>query len=96
MDEIAILVIMTPMIYPVVIQLGYDGTWFGVLTIMMLLTGMIVPPIGLIGFVVSGLTGIPLGKVFRGLAPFCGALCVAILLLIAFPLLATWLPGLMK
>jgi TRAP-type C4-dicarboxylate transport system permease large subunit len=87
---------MTPMMYPVVIGLGYDGTWFGVLTIMMLLTGLLTPPIGLIAFVVSGITGIPLGKVFRGLTPFWGALCVAIVLVIAFPGLATWLPDLMQ
>ncbi len=96
MDEIAILVIMTPVIYPVVIGLGYDGAWFGVLTIMMLLTGLLTPPIGLIAFVVSGLTGIPLSKVFRGLTPFWAALCVAIVLLILFPRIATWLPDLMR
>jgi tripartite ATP-independent transporter DctM subunit len=96
MDEIAILVIMTPMMYPVVIGLGYDGVWFGVLTIMMLLTGLVTPPIGLIAFVVARLTGIPLGKVYSGLAPFIVTLCVAILLVIFFPSLATWLPDLMK
>lgn len=95
MDEIAILVIMTPIIYPVVIGLGYDGVWFGVLTIMMLLTGLVTPPVGLITFVVAGVTKIPLGTVFRGIFPFVIALSVAILLVIAFPGLATWLPGLM-
>jgi TRAP-type C4-dicarboxylate transport system permease large subunit len=63
---------------------------------MMLLTGMLMPPIGLIAFVVARLTGIPLGKVFMGILPFCGTLCVAILLLIFFPGIATWLPNLMK
>jgi tripartite ATP-independent transporter DctM subunit len=96
MDEIAILVIMTPMIYPVVIGLGYDGVWFGVLTIMMLLTGMLMPPVGLIAFVVARLTDIPLTKVFMGILPFCGTLCIAILLVIFFPAIATWLPDLMK
>jgi tripartite ATP-independent transporter DctM subunit len=96
MDEIAILVIMTPIMYPVVLGLGYDGTWFGVLTIMMLLTGLLTPPIGLIAFVVSGLTGIPLGRIFRSLTPFWAALCVAIGLLILFPRIATWLPDLMR
>ncbi|MFA9430249.1 TRAP transporter large permease [Egicoccus sp. AB-alg2] len=96
MDEIAILVIMTPMMYPVVIDLGYDGVWFGVLTMMMLLTGLLTPPIGLITFVVSGLTGISLSKVFRGLTPFWLALCAAILLVITFPAIATWLPELMR
>lgn len=95
MDEIAILVIMTPIMYPIVIGLGYDGVWFGVLTIMMLLTGLLTPPVGLITFLVARLTGVPLGTVFRGLTPFWLALCLAILLVIAFPPLATWLPGAM-
>lgn len=96
MDEIAILVIMTPIMYPIIIDLGYNGIWFGVLTIMMLLTGLLTPPVGLITFVVSRLSGVPLGKVFRGLTPFWLALCVAIGLVIAFPWLATWLPGAMR
>lgn len=96
MDEIAILVIMTPIMYPIVIGLGYDGVWFGVLTIMMLLTGLLTPPVGLITFLVARLTGVPLGRVFRGLTPFWLALCVAILLVIVFPPLATWLPGAMR
>ena len=94
MDEIAILVIMTPIVYPVVIDLGYDGVWFGVLTIMMLLTGLVTPPVGLVTFVVSGVTRIPLVQVFRRLTPFIVSLSLAILLLIAFPDLALWLPGL--
>lgn len=96
MDEIAILVIMTPIMYPVILDLGYDGIWFGVLTIMMLLTGLLTPPIGLITFLVSGITRVPLGQVFRGLTPFWFALCLAIALVIAFPALATWLPALMR
>ncbi|MDH3679779.1 MAG: TRAP transporter large permease [Acidimicrobiia bacterium] len=93
MDEIAILIIMTPIVYPVVIDLGYDGVWFGVLTIMMLLTGLITPPVGLITFVVSGVTNIELGKVFRATFPFTAALSLAIGLVIAFPGIVVWLPN---
>lgn len=96
MDEIAILVIMTPIMYPIIIDLGYSGVWFGVLTIMMLLTGLLTPPVGLISFLVARLTNIPLGTVFRGLVPFWLALCVAILIMIAVPELATWLPDAMR
>ena len=96
MDEIAILVIMTPMMYPVILDLGYDGIWFGVLTIMFLLTGLLTPPIGLVTFLVSGLTKIPLGTVFRGLTPFWATLIIAIFLVITFPQIATWLPALMR
>ena len=95
MDEIAILVIMTPIMYPVIIGLEYSGVWFGVLTIMMLLTGLLMPPVGLLCFVVSGVTKIPLGDVYRGIFPFVGALAVAIMVVIFFPDLVTWLPGLM-
>lgn len=96
MDEIAILVIMTPIMYPVIIGLGYSGVWFGVLTIMMLLTGLLMPPVGLLCFVVSGVTKIPLQDVYRGIFPFVGALAVAIMMVIFLPDLVTWLPNLMS
>lgn len=95
MDEIAILVIMTPIMYPVIIGLGYSGVWFGVLTIMMLLTGLLMPPVGLLCFVVSGVTKIPLRDVYRGIFPFVGALSVAIMAVIFLPDLVLWLPELM-
>jgi tripartite ATP-independent transporter DctM subunit len=96
MDEIAILVIMTPIVYPLITKLGYDGVWFGVLTIMMLLTGLLTPPVGLLSFIVSGLTGVPLNKVYTGVTPFWIALIVAISLVIIFPEIVLFLPRLMK
>lgn len=96
MDEIAILVIMTPIVYPLIIKLGYDGVWFGVLTIMMLLTGLLTPPVGLLSFIVSGLTNVPLNKVYAGVTPFWIALIVAISLVIIFPEIALLLPRMMR
>lgn len=96
MDEIAILVIMTPMMYPIILELGYDPIWFGVLSVMMLLTGLLTPPVGLVSFVVSGITGISIGKVFRGVAPFWIALTIAVLLTAAFPEIVLFLPSLMN
>lgn len=96
MDEIAILVIMTPIVYPLVIKLGYDGVWFGVLTIMMLLTGLLTPPVGLLSFIVSGLTNVPLNKVYAGVTPYWIALIVAISLVIIFPEIALFLPRMMR
>ncbi|WP_165492179.1 TRAP transporter large permease [Egibacter rhizosphaerae] len=95
MDEIAILVIMTPITYPVMLQLGYDPIWFGVLTVMMLLSGLLTPPVGLVTFVVGGISDIPLGKIFKAVAPFWLALIAAVLLVIAFPDIVLFLPGLM-
>jgi tripartite ATP-independent transporter DctM subunit len=96
MDEIALLVIMTPVTYPIAIELGYSGVWFGVLSIMMLLTGMLTPPVGLLTFVVSGITRIPLATVYRAVTPFWLTLIVAVLLVILVPSIVTALPDLMR
>jgi tripartite ATP-independent transporter DctM subunit len=95
MDEIAILVIMTPITYPIMIDLGYDPIWFGVLTVMMLLSGLLTPPVGLITFVVSGITKVPVGRVFRSVVPFWITLIIAVMLVITFPQIATFLPDAM-
>ena len=96
MEEIAILVIMTPIVYPIVTGLGYDGVWFGVMSIMMLLTGFLTPPVGLLSFVTSSATGVSLDRVYRGVTPFWMTLLVANALLIAFPDIALLLPRLMR
>lgn len=96
MDEIAILVIMTPMMYPIVIDLGYDGVWFGVASIMILLTGLLTPPVGLVTFVVSGIARVPVGRVFRSVVPFWITLMVAVTLVVAFPQIVMFLPDLMR
>jgi tripartite ATP-independent transporter DctM subunit len=96
MDELAILIIMTPIFYPIVLTLGYDGVWFGVLSIMMLLTGLLTPPVGIISFVVSRVADVSLGRVFRSVAPFWVALIIAALLAIAFPDIILFLPELMR
>jgi tripartite ATP-independent transporter DctM subunit len=96
MDEIAILVIMTPIMYPIVIGLGYDGVWFGVLSIMMLLTGLLTPPVGIISFIVSRVAEVRLDRVFRSLAPFWVTLVLAAMLVIFFPSIVLVLPELMR
>lgn len=95
MDELAILVIMTPLVYPAVIALGYDGVWFGILTVVMLMSGLLAPPVGIVSFVVSSVTGINLGEVFRGIAPFMVSLAVAAALITLIPDIVLLLPRLM-
>jgi tripartite ATP-independent transporter DctM subunit len=96
MDEIALLVIMTPITYPIAIDLGFSGVWFGVLTIMMLLVGLLAPPVGMLCFVVSGITKIPLFQVYRRVGPFLIPLSIAVGLVILFPGIVTGLPDLMR
>jgi tripartite ATP-independent transporter DctM subunit len=96
MDEIAILVIMTPVMYPIVISLGYDGVWFGVVSIMMLLSGLLTPPVGIIVFVVSGITGIRAGTIFLRLVPFWATIIIVTGIAIVVPDLVMFLPDLMR
>lgn len=95
MDEMATLVIMTPIIYPIVMSLGYNGVWFGVMTIMMLLTGLLTPPVGVVSLVASSITKVPSAQVFAAQWPFWITLLIASVLVAAFPQIVLFLPGLM-
>ena len=95
MDEMATLVIMTPIIYPLVMSLGYNGVWFGVMTIMMLLTGLLTPPVGVVSLVASSITKVPSMKVFAAQWPFWVTLIIASILVAAFPNIVLFLPSLM-
>ncbi|SHM37413.1 TRAP transporter, DctM subunit [Caldanaerovirga acetigignens] len=96
MDGMAILVIMTPIIYPIIRSLGFDGIWFAVLTILMLNIGLLTPPIGVISLITANITKVPVGKVFRGVTPFWITLIISSIIIIIFPQLATFLPSMMK
>jgi tripartite ATP-independent transporter DctM subunit len=96
MEEMATLVLYTPLFYPVVIAAGFDGVWFGIVTTLMLLIGLLTPPVGVITFVASSVTKTPLDETFRGVTPFWIALVVAVLILIFFPGIVTYLPNLMQ
>lgn len=95
MDQIAILILTVPIVLPVIITLGYDPVWFGVLVIVIAELGLVTPPLGLNVFVVSRYTGRPLGEIFRGVIPHFFAHLVLIGALIAFPQLVLWLPSTM-
>jgi tripartite ATP-independent transporter DctM subunit len=96
MDEIATLVIMTPITYPLVIGLGYNGVWFGVFSIIMLLTGMLTPPVGIVSLIVSQVTKVPSGRMFKAQVPFWIALIVGAVLTAVFPEIAMFLPNRMS
>jgi TRAP-type C4-dicarboxylate transport system permease large subunit len=77
-------------------NLGFDSVWFGVIAVVMFEAGLITPPVGLNVFVVSGVAkDIPLYTIFRGIVPFLIAILVSLVILIAFPQIATFLPSLM-
>ena len=95
MDEMATLVIMTPIMYPLVTALGFSGIWFGVMTIMMLISGLVTPPVGIVSLVAASVTKVPAIEVFRYQWPFWLAMLFACVLMIVFPEIITFLPGVM-
>ncbi|HPJ03528.1 MAG TPA: TRAP transporter large permease [Candidatus Limiplasma sp.] len=95
MDAMAILIIFTGLFYPLIIQAGYSGIWYGVVTILMLLIGFLTPPVGIVAIVTSGITKIKLETVFKGVIPFWIALVLSTFLMIIFPDIVTFLPNLM-
>jgi C4-dicarboxylate transporter, DctM subunit len=97
MDSLALLLITIPIFYPVAVQLGYDPIWFGVMITVITTMGAITPPVGATAYVVSGIaTEVPLEKVFQGILYFIPAYIIAIVLMMVFPEIILYLPGLIK
>ncbi len=96
-EAIGILVLLVPVFLPALLINGVDMIWFGILVVLVSEIGLITPPIGMNVFVVkSVLPEVPLGKIFRGVVPYILALFVGLVLVLAFPQIATFLPSLMR
>ena len=94
LEGFSILVLTLPIVIPIVQALGYDLIWFGVLMVIVLEMGLISPPVGINVFVVKGLVpDVPLSKVFAGIFPFWIAMAVCLVILIALPDIALFLPN---
>jgi len=97
MDSLAMIMLTIPVFFPVALSLGYDPIWFGVVIVLITEMGVITPPVGVNVYVVSGVAkDVPLETIFKGVLPLLGALIVCNILLIAFPQIALFLPGLMR
>jgi TRAP-type C4-dicarboxylate transport system permease large subunit len=93
LEGFAILVLTVPIIYPIMIGMGYDPIWFGIFMVIVLEMGLISPPVGINVFVVKGLAeDVPMYQIFAGILPFWLAMIVCVALLIAFPKIALLLP----
>ena len=94
---VSMMAVTLPTVLPIVMALGYDPIWFGIIVIKLLEIGLITPPIGLNVFVVkSVLEEVPLGAIFRGIMPFFFASLAGLALILVFPEIATLLPSLMR
>jgi C4-dicarboxylate transporter, DctM subunit len=94
MDSLAMIILTVPIIFPVIIALGFDPIWFGVIIVMTVELGLIHPPVGMNIFVIkSVIDDVKISTIFYGVFPFIITDLLRLLILIAFPILATWLPS---
>ena len=93
LEGFAILVLTLPIVHPLIVELGYDPIWFGVLMVIVLEMGLISPPVGVNVFVVKGIAeDVPMRDIFIGIMPFWAAMLVCMVLLVMFPEIALFLP----
>jgi TRAP-type C4-dicarboxylate transport system permease large subunit len=97
MEELSMVLLTMPVFFPVVVHLGFDPIWFGILVVCVVEIGLISPPVGMNLFVLKTLLPeVRTGTVFRGVLPFMVADIVRLAILVAFPWLSLWLPSLMR
>ena len=97
MDAMGLIVVTVPIFFPIVMKLGFDPIWFGVMIVLVSEMGVITPPVGVNVFVIKGIAPeIPLENIFRGILPFLVALIVFTILLMFIPNIATFLPSLVS
>jgi C4-dicarboxylate transporter, DctM subunit len=92
-DDLAFMVLATPIFYPVILKLGFDPIWFGIIIGITVMIGVVIPPVAINVFVVRAITQVPFSVIYRGVAPFLIGLVLCALLLFLFPQLALFLPS---
>lgn len=100
MDSLALVMLTVPIFYPLIVQLGYDPIWFGIIIVMVTEMGVITPPVGINVYVVYGVAlslkeSVSLESIFKGIIPFMLAILVGIILIALFPRIILFLPDLM-
>jgi len=96
MDTMAMVILTVPIFYPLIIKMGFDPIWFGVIMVLISEMGVITPPVGMNVYVVHGIAkDVPMFTIFRGAMPFFIMMMVCIALLTIFPQITTFLPNLM-
>ena len=94
MDAMAMIILTVPIIFPVIVQLGFDPIWFGIIIVMTVKLGLIHPPVGMNVFVIKSVVhDVSFMTIFKGVIPFVLTDILRLIILIAFPMIALWLPG---
>ena len=97
MEELSMILLTMPVFFPVVVHLGLDPVWFGIIIVCVVEIGLISPPVGMNMFVLKTLLPeVPTATVFRGVMPFMWADIIRLAILVAFPIISLWLPSLTR
>ena len=97
MEELSMILLTVPVFFPLIVGLGLDPIWFGILIVVVVEIGLISPPVGMNLFVLNTLLPqVPTRVIFRGVLPFMTVDCVRLAILTAFPIISTYLPSFMK
>jgi len=94
MDALAMIILTVPIVFPVIVALGFDPIWFGVIIVMTVELGLIHPPVGMNIFVIKSVVDdVKISTIFYGVLPFIITDLLRLVILIAFPIIALWLPS---
>jgi tripartite ATP-independent transporter DctM subunit len=93
-DDLAFMILATPIFYPVVVKLGYDLIWFGMFLHITVMIGVLIPPVAINVFIVKNITKVPFWEIYSGVYPFLLSLAFCAFLLLVFPQIALFLPSL--
>lgn len=94
MDSTPAILIMTPILYPVITSMGIDPVLFGVILVLWLMVGLVTPPVGMVLFVLSSISGVSIGKISKAIVPYIVGCISIILLLIVYTCLMVSNPAL--
>jgi C4-dicarboxylate transporter, DctM subunit len=92
-EDLAFMMLATPIFFPTVVALGFNPVWFGIFVGINQMIGVVIPPVAVCVFVVKNMTKVPIGTIYKGIIPFLLALVVMLVLLCIFPQIVLWLPS---
>jgi C4-dicarboxylate transporter, DctM subunit len=94
-DDLAFMILATPIFFPAVVKLGYDPIWFGIMITLTVMIGIVIPPVAVVVFVVKNITKTPFSEIYAGVYPFLIGIVACAILLFIFPQFALFLPTLL-
>jgi C4-dicarboxylate transporter, DctM subunit len=94
-EDMAFFVLATPIFLPLILKLGFDLVWFGIVLSATMMIGVIIPPMAVNVFVVSGITKVPIGTVYKGIYPYIVGMTICVFILMFFPQISLWIPNML-